>query len=135
MLAVEVLRMAIPPDPIDEVLPEAAAVVVGEVTKILEEGKQAPLPKPERPGMTDVPGELRSQVIELRVDEVISGEGVTKGEAIAVVKPAGDYLLAPGHQGPFLLKDEGGKRVILGRYGPDSYRREVIEDALKRVGR
>ena len=124
--------MAIPPDPIDEVLPKVAAVVVGEITKILEQGKQAPLPVPERPGMTDVPGALASQVVELRIDEVLFGEPATRGEAIAVVKPEGDYVLSPGNRGPFLLAAEERRWVILGRYGPDSYRREVIEAALER---
>lgn len=129
--------MAIPPDPIDEVIPEVTCAVVGQVTKVLERGKQAPLPAPSHPGMTDVPGELASQVVELRVDEVLCGDRLQKGETVAVHKPAGDYTLVEGNQGPFLLADkEGvGHLVILGRYGPDSYRREVIEDALKRAGK
>lgn len=124
--------MAIPPDPIDEVISEASAAVMARVTRIVERGKQAPLPKLERPGLVDQPGALASQRVELVIDEVLFGDAtLTAGAHIEVTKPEGDYTLSEGNHGPFLLGGEKNDE-ILGRYGPDSYRRDVIEAAHQR---
>lgn len=126
--------MAIPPDPIDEVLPKASAAVMAEVTAVLAEDPQKPLPKSE-PGMTSAPGEVARQVVELNVKETLFG-AVKNGTRLKAVKPAGEYKLLAGNKGPFLLHlPEGGDPVILGRYGPDSYGRAAIIDAAKRAGR
>lgn len=129
--------MAIPPEPIDEVLPDAASAVLGEVTAILAEDEQAPFPKPEVEGMTDVPGEVAGQTVALRVDKVLFGTAKV-GELVEALKPAGDYKLRVGNKGPFLLGSPpaGAKhQVILGRYGPDTYPEDLIEVAAKRAGR
>ncbi len=126
--------MAIPPDPIDEVMPDVRCVVIGEVTHILEKWKQAPLPKGED-GAADVPGELAKQKVRLKVAEVLFGDLTAVGDEIEVIKPDGDYVLRVGNHGPFLLGDPMARLsspTILGRYGPDSYRRDVIEAALAR---
>jgi hypothetical protein len=129
--------MALPPEPIDEVLPEAATAVLGEITAIVAEGTQAPFPKIEE-GMSDAPGvPVASQTVSLRVDKVLFGAAEV-GELVEVLKPAGDYKLVIGNKGPFLLgaPSAGEKRpTILGRYGPDTYPESLIEAAAKRLGR
>ncbi|MDP2342071.1 MAG: hypothetical protein Q8O67_14025 [Deltaproteobacteria bacterium] len=127
--------MAIPPEPIDSVLFDAKAVVVGEVVAIVTEG--APLPKktPPKKDHKDVGNLAAWQKLSLRVDDVLlAGLDVKKGESLDVLKPEGHYGLPVGAKGPFLLGAAGadGLPVILGRYGPDSYRQEVVEAALKR---
>ena len=62
--------MAIPPEPIDELLPKAHSVVLAEVSQILKQGKQAALPEGE-PGASDLPGELAKQRVELHLREVL----------------------------------------------------------------
>ena len=126
--------MAIPPDPIEELLPSAALIVMAEVTGVIAEGEQAPIPPsdPKRKGGPQVP--LAEQVVKLRVQELLRGEGVAAGAELSAHKPAGDYNLHAGAQGPFLLAAraaDDAPYAILGRYGPDSYRRNVIEEALR----
>jgi hypothetical protein len=126
--------MAIPPEPIEELLPRAQLVVVAEVTSIIAQGEQAPIPPsdPKRKGGPQVP--LAEQVVALAVQDVLRGEGVTAGAELRALKPAADYDLSEGTQGPFLLaaSDTGDPPfAILGRYGPDSYRRSVVEEALR----
>jgi hypothetical protein len=115
--------MAIPPEPLSQVLPHATWVVDAEVEAILTEGEPPPqltAPKPSAPNL------LRSQRVRLKVKRVLRGAEVTELE---VDKPEAHYLLRPGNQGPFLI--EGGERPrILGRYGPDSYRLTTLEAAL-----
>ena len=70
--------------------------------------------------------------ISLRVDRVLRGD-VVKGATIAVLKPAGAYEVAIGTHGPFLLgsADDAGVAPVLGRYGPDTWRAEVVERAFQ----
>ncbi len=126
--------MAIPPDPIEELLPQAGAAVMAEVTRVVSEDPQKPFPKTE-PGTTSAPIEVARQVVELQVQERLFGP-LQPGALIQVVKPAGDYKLVPGNKGPFLLEVPGkGEPTILGRYGPDSYARGTIESAAKQAGK
>jgi len=123
--------MAIPPEPIREVIDAVEGVVIGEVTHVLERWKQPPMPK-ANPEATDVPGTLSKQKVRLKVSEVLHGD-YEVGQLIEVIKPDGDYLLRVGNRGPFLLGEPLERLkspTILGRYGPDSYRRDVIENAL-----
>jgi len=132
--------MAIPPDPIDTVLPGALAAVTASVARVVTQDAQAPLPKVKE-GTTDAPGLAARQVVELDVEEVIFGAGglwPKAGQAIQAEKPAGDYALASGNRGPFLLAEPrapGGPHVILGRYGPDSYPEDLVRKAAKRHGK
>ncbi len=129
--------MAIPPDPIDTVLPKATAAVVAEVTRIVAQDPQKPLPRVKE-GTTDVPGQLARQVVELRVKEAIFGQAPAAGGTLQAEKPAGEYTLAPGNQGPFLLAGRAGpgaKPVILGRYGPDTYPVDLIKARLAKHGK
>lgn len=120
--------MAIPPEPIAELLPLAGAVVLARVVKILVQDPQAPLPEAEE-GATDVDGELARQQVLLQLDEVLRGE-LQAGDRLEVVKPAGDYTLQPGMHGPFLLDTTEQPPVVLGRYGPDTYPEGLLRRRL-----
>lgn len=124
--------MAIPPDPIAEIIDEVRGVVIAEVTHVIERWAQGRLPTGDE-GQSDVPGVLSKQKVRLKITEVLAGE-YAAGSDIEVIKPDGDYLLAVGNTGPFLLGEPLERLkspTIIGRYGPDSYRRDVIEQALK----
>jgi hypothetical protein len=124
--------MAIPPEPIDSVLFDAKAVVVAEVVAVTETGPA--LPKVERKkGHTDVGNKEPWQTLTLKVSSVLmSGLDVRAGATVSVKKPEGDYTLVTGNQGDFLLGTDIDGLVILGRYGPDSYRHDVVVAALAR---
>lgn len=128
--------MAIPPEPIEEVLPQAEAAVLGEIARVVVQDPQKPAP-PHEPGATSVPSEAARQVVELKVSEVLFGAGdsVKPGATLEVIKPAGDYALRAGNHGPFLLKNEGKTIQIVGRYGPDTYSADAIRSAARRAGR
>jgi len=128
--------MAIPPDPIDTVLPDATAAAVAEVARVLVQDPQEPLPKATKPGMADKGGKVARQVVELKVTEVLFG-GLRAGASVEAEKPAGAYTLSAGNGGPFLLAPgaSAGKWLILGRYGPDSYPVELIRDRMKKHGK
>lgn len=128
--------MAIPPEPIEEVLPHAEAAVLGEIARVVLQDPQQPAP-PHEPGATSVPHEAARQVVELKVTEVIFGAGnqVKAGATLEVEKPAGDYALRAGNHGPFLLKQDGKGIRIVGRYGPDTYSADAIRSAARRAGR
>ncbi len=124
--------MALPPDPIEELLPQASAAVMAEVVAIVSEDPQKPFAKLP-PGTTSGnAGDVARQVVELRVDEALFGKLVA-GAKLKAVKPAGAYKLLPGNKGPFLLQQGKGDAVILGRYGPDSYGRKAILEAAARA--
>lgn len=128
--------MALPPDPIEEVLPAATSAVMAEVTRVLHAAPRAPAARVEK-GSTSAPTEAPKQVVELRVDEVLFGTS-QKGRLVTVVKPPGAYALVAGNKGPFLLraeKDGEAEAVILGRYGPDTYSRRYIDDTAKKLGK
>lgn len=129
--------MAIPPEPLQSVLFDAKAVVVGEVVAVDATG---PLPaqREVKKGMTDVGNLAPWQRVTLRVDAVLSpgkdGVDVKKGATVAVLKPEAAYVVDKGTVGPFLLGAPGddGLPPILGRYGPDSWRLELVEKACRK---
>jgi len=126
--------MAIPPDPIEELLPQATLVVVAQVSRVVTQETQVPIPAsdPKRKGGPQVP--LAAQVVALEVEAVLHGDSAAAGSELQARKPAGDYSLSVGAQGPFLLAHSDSDEaplIILGRYGPDSYRQNVIEAALQ----
>lgn len=116
--------MAKPPEPLSEVLPKAQWVVDAEVTEVVKEGAEPPAVKAE-PGATSTGQQTRSQTVKLKVKRVLKGAQVTE---LVVEKPVAGYALRVGNHGPFLI--DAGK-VILGRYGPDSYAFAKLEQALK----
>ena len=129
--------MAIPPEPIDSVLFDARAVVVGEVVAVVVEGPALPKKTPPKKDHKDLGNSAAWQKLSLRVDAVLlAGLEIKKGAVVDVLKPEGSYTLPVGATGPFLLGAAGadGLPVILGRYGCDSYRLDVVEAAIKRRG-
>jgi hypothetical protein len=115
--------MAIPPDPLFSVLPQAKSIVVAEVIAVENRSDGLPqfgTPKPS------APMKAPSQRVTLKVTRVLLGGAMT---ALTVIKPVGAYALRDGNHGPFLL-GAGDEPEILGRYGPDTYRLIDIEAAL-----
>ena len=121
--------MAIPPDPIEEVLPQAVLIVDAEVKEVVSMGPETPKVDAP-PGKTSVPQRVRSQVVKLTVKRVLHGD--QKVKEITVEKPVGDYALRAGNKGPFLIDGSKPTPKILGRYGPDTYSTKAIEAALQK---
>lgn len=120
--------MAKPPEPLPEVLPKAAWVVEAEVSEILAAGPAVPRIEAPR-GATSVGQEVASQTVKLHVTRVLRGKpGTTE---LVAEKPVAGYALRAGVKGPFLLDDARPHPVILGRYGPDTYRLSAIEASLQ----
>jgi hypothetical protein len=115
--------MAIPPEPLITVLPQAVSIVVAEVVSV--ENRKDGLPRSGKQPPS-APKAVGSQLVKLKVTQVLRGSAVTE---LTVVKPVGEYALRAGNHGAFLL-DGDGPPEILGRYGPDSYRLADIEAAL-----
>lgn len=124
--------MAKPPEPIDEVLPQAEAAVVAEVARVVEQGAQQKLAPSEE---TSRPTSAARQVVELNVTRVLFGTLTAPGKTIQVVKPAGAYALTAGNKGPFVLKQGAEGVEILGRYGPDTWPEALIQQAATRLAR
>ncbi len=124
--------MAIPPEPIEEVLPAAAAVIEAEVVEVLATGPAQPQVEVLRQGMTSVPQKLPSQTVKLKVTRV--HRGPPELSEVVVEKPVGAYLLRAGNKGPWLLDASKPTPQILGRYGCDSWSLARITDALKAAG-
>jgi hypothetical protein len=120
--------MALPPEPIEEVLPKAKWVVDAEVKEVTGHG-----PAPDRidapPGHTSVGNKAPAQLITLTIKRVLRGDPGAK--ELTVEKPAAGYALREGNKGPFLLDEGSPTPLILGRYGPDTYSWEKIERALQ----
>lgn len=119
--------MALPPEPIEEVLPLAALVIEAEVEVVLATGE--PQPKAAaRPGATGVGAVAPDQTVRLKVTKVHKGPQGTK--EVVVQKPVGGYALRTGNKGPFLLDASTPNPVILGRYGPDTWGLQQVLEAL-----
>lgn len=123
--------MALPPEPIDEVMPGADGAVLAVVTRVVE---QAPQKAYERTLETSLPTTAARQVVELKVTKVLFG-GLSAGALVQVVKPEGDYALREGNQGPFLLGKNESAVEILGRYGPDTWSEAAVKQAAAQLGK
>ena len=117
--------MAKPPEPIEEVMPNAAWVVEAEVKEVLATGPTPPPPPNAKPGATSVGWKAASQTLKLKITNVLKGE---KTAELVVEKPVGSYSLKPGNKGPFLID---ASKTILGRYGPDSWHIDRVKGAMK----
>lgn len=116
--------MALPPERIEELMPAADAAVLAEVTRVIEQGLQKPVPETEA---SDTPDEAARQVVELTVKSIVFGQ---VSQTLTAVKPAGAYALRAGNHGPFLLgKNAEGAVEILGRYGPDTWNEATVRAA------
>lgn len=117
--------MALPPEPLAQVLPHARWVVEAEVEQVISEGPTPPPKSDPRPSAGNL---LRSQQVRLQVKRVLKGPELPA--SVVAEKPEGAYLLSPGNHGPFLL-DGSEPPKILGRYGPDTYALATLEAAIR----
>ena len=122
--------MALPPEPISELLSGASIVVDAEVIEILGTGD--PLPKPEAPrGATSIGVMIPMQIVRLSVRRVLlNRDGALVADVLVVEKPIATYALRVGNQGGFALDGASPRRAILGRHGPDSYGIAALEKAI-----
>ena len=116
--------MALPPEPLEELIPQVAGLVVAEVVKVLSGEK---IPQPARGLPIGAAPPLPEQRVRLKVTETVLGGASGELEA---VKPPGAYVLVAGNKGPFLLDGSTPPR-ILGRYGPDTYSLPTLKKALQ----
>lgn len=124
--------MALPPERIEDVLPQADAAVVGVVKRIVEQATQRSYgPTPE----TSLPNTAARQVVELEVKSVLFGTLGRQGALVTVVKPEGAYALSAGNHGPFVLATTAAGVEIVGRYGPDTWPEVVVAQAAQRFGK
>ncbi len=123
--------MALPPELIEEVIPEADTAVLAEVTRVVEQSPQQKDPPSQE---TSRPTAAARQIVELKVSSVLFG-ALTKGALVQVVKPAGAYALKAGNHGPFVLGAGPAPVAILGRYGPDTWNEATIRQAAKDFGK
>lgn len=111
-------RMALPPEPLDEVKADVALAVVGRVVRAerveVETGRRAIGAAPARP----------EQAIEVEVQEVLFGEA---GETVSLTKPAAAYVLVEGAAGTFVADAD---RRLLGRQGPETWSAEAVRAAF-----
>ncbi len=133
--------MAIPPLPLSELSGQVDLAVLAEVIAIWDQAsarwigdaKTQEDNKANRSVLQAPIGAappIPAQRCQLRVEKWLKGQlGETLFEAD---KPAGAYLLAPGHRGPFLLSAAATRPIILGHYGPDSYSLAEVESMFKR---
>jgi hypothetical protein len=118
---------ALPPEPVQDLLPKAKYVLEASVARVLYQGD-----KPDRGGRKNVAGPIppeRCQVVQLDVTRMIAGADA--GTSITVVKPLAPYVLKAGQSTSgtsFLVEGGDPYPIILGRYGP--YPSPDVEAAL-----
>ena len=121
--------MAIPPEPIEDLLQRASVVVDGEVEEVLETGPEPP--PAAAPGRHTSAGHLvAAQTVRLKVRRVLKGAIADAAPHVVVTKPVAGYALRAGNHGAFFLATDPAGLVIVGRYGPDTYRLTSVEHAL-----
>ncbi|MBI5493723.1 MAG: hypothetical protein HY904_01780 [Deltaproteobacteria bacterium] len=118
--------MAIPPEPIQELIDASTDIVDAEVAEVVSTGT-----KPAQPdvptGTTSAGFKAAEQVVVLKVARALKGGA--KGN-LTVHKPVSGYALKAGNKGAFFLRAGQPHAEILGRYGPDTYRVESVEHVL-----
>lgn len=124
--------MALPPEPLDELLPQAKTCIDALVKSIVHSEPQTLFAESDDPSMVDMPRELPAQTVLLTVQSTLFGQKYAEQQEIEVLKPAGDYTLREGIKGYFLLaQTDEGPLQILGRYGPDNYSPTALQAAIK----
>ena len=124
--------MALPPEPLALVKVDAVAAAIGEIVAVVSTGPTPPQREGKK-GEKDIGNAAPAQELSLRVDTALHGP-VVAGQTLTVTKPEGAWIASPGNKGPFLLGAplvEGGPPVILGRYGPDTWRADDVIAAYK----
>jgi hypothetical protein len=119
--------MALPPEPLAEVLPLVHLIIDGEVQQCEQ---TSPDVAPVRHGGVFLAG---TQQVQLRCDAVLwrSTTVPPPPPLLTVEKPAAGYAVRVGTHGPFLLAQQPSGWVMMGRYGPDTYEREALLAAIK----
>ena len=126
-LSLEV-SMAKPPEPLEEIFPLTSVILDAEVAEVKSTDADTD------PTGKDVP----RQVVVLKVKRVLRGK-LTDAEKqaglVVAIKPKAPFTLKPGVKGPYLLALDAktGERSILGRYGPDSWTFEKLEQKLREL--
>jgi hypothetical protein len=128
--------MAIPPEPVAELVSLATLIVDATVARVLTDGEKPPRVSAP-PGYTGVEQKLASQVVVLKVHRTLKGElptAAAEHRELTVTKPIAAYALRAGNKGGFFLQQQNAGIVIIGRYGPDTHRLQSIEKALGSSG-
>lgn len=115
-----------PPEHLEEIFPRTQLIIDAEVVEVKSHGPQTPKDAYATP----------SQVVVLKVKRVIRGKllsQVEQGTLLTVTKPEAPYTLVAGNKGPWLIHqdEKSGALEILGRYGPDSWTFERIDEKLQ----
>ena len=121
--------MAKPPEPLEEMLPKAALVVIATVKRVIATGAPLPPLPDQEEQKADVGARSPEQTLELEVESVLKGKHQGPLTVLTVKKPVAGYSVREGTKGAWLVDDDG---TVLGRYGPDSWRTAHVEAALKR---
>ena len=118
--------MAKPPEPLEEIFPLTSIIVDAEV-------KEVKSTEPADPKQEGAP----PQVLVLTIKKIVRGtaklsDAEKQANEIVVTKPRAPYAVRAGIKGPWLLSvdEKTGARTVLGRYGPDSWRMDKIEEKL-----
>src|SRR4051812_40727371 len=101
--------MALPPEPLDDVLRCATMIVEAEVTGVRDLERWPVDPKN---GPVDAAADRPAQEVTLHIARVLRGDAAAHD--IVVKKPPSAYVLRVGVRGAFLV-DTGS--MLLGRYG------------------
>ncbi len=116
--------MALPPEPLAEILPLATRIVLAEVLETTgDRPADSASQRPPIGGARPQP----EQRVRLKVTKTLRG---AEARELTAFKPSGAYWLVPGNKGPFLLDNSEPEPRILGRYGPDTYPLAALEQAL-----
>lgn len=123
-------EVALPPEPLEDLLRVASLVVEAEVTAVLAVGE--PVAEGDDPpgGWTGPVPPEPWQLVNLRVHHVLRGPDTA---ALRVRKPVAPYTLTatPPTRGIFLLAlADGPDPIVLGRYGPESWPAEDVAASL-----
>jgi|GEM_PF-802897 len=128
--------MALPPEPLDELIAQASAYVRLHVQEVLFEGEPAKL---QGGVISDVDLSQPQQVLQVQVDDVVRGalpprpgtppSSGAAPTALVVTKPRAPYRLSAGLTVSVLLGEDGGNLAVLSRYGPDSYDEDEVCEA------
>src|SRR5262245_51898006 len=106
--------MAIPPEPLAELVHQATAIVVARVSEIVRTGVRPKQPERIHPSDRDIGIKTAPQTVRLTILRTLKGEPATER---VVDKPVSAYSLRVGDEGPFFLAGE----TIIGRYGPNTH--------------
>jgi len=127
------LAFAKPPEPLEEIFPQTQLIVDAVVVEVKAPAMKGPM------GVGDQPGQMVTlevtKVIRGSLDPLVSARGPDSKARIVVEKPINGYSLKAGVKGPWLIHvdEKNHAMTILGRYGPDTWTFEKIDEKLKEL--